>query len=183
LLFFKESLIFVGIYSICPIWFLKVAKELRVQTYSIFNGIFIGSHSIAILFQEYGETRVSIEPFRWKSHSKLVHLLIRLWCVGVIAFFSNLIETGLEHLHFRSFLDKVSSLSLKIVLCISIAFSIICRLILALSQMLFGVVKVWVLSPVGSLTHHIILEMNTERILRRPIIIDNLRCSIVRERL
>jgi hypothetical protein len=43
--------------------------------------------------------------------------------------------------------------------------------------------KVWVLGSVGSLTHHIILEMNIERILRRPIIIDNLRCSIVRERL
>jgi hypothetical protein len=183
LLFFKESLIFIGINTISPIWFLQVAKELRVQTYSIFNGIFISSHSIAILFQENGETRVSVESFGWKSHSKLVHLCIRLWGIGVVAFFPDLIEASLKHLNFRSFLNKVCGLSLKIILCISITFSIICRLILALSQMLLWVMKVRVLGSVGSLTHHIILEMNTERILRRSIIINNLGCSIVWERL
>lgn len=171
------------IYSICSIWLLKVAKELRVQTYGIFNGIFICSHSIAILFQEYGETRISVESFWRKSHSKLIHLCIRLWSIGVVAFFSNLIEASLEHFNFRSFLNKVCGLSLKIVLCISITFSIICRLILALSQMVFWVMKVWVLSPVGSLPHHIILELNIKWILRRSIIVYNLWCSIVWERL
>ncbi len=45
--------------------------------------------------------------------------------------------------------------------------------------MVFGVVEVWVLGSVGSLTHHIILEMDSERILRRTIIINKLGSSIV----
>lgn len=90
-----------------------------------------------------------------------------------------LIETCLQHLHLRRLLDKVRGLPLQIILGVRVTLSVLSRLILTLSQVVLGVVKIWVLGPVGSLAHHIIFEVDLEGIKRRTVVVNELGSSIV----
>lgn len=79
---------------------LKIAEELWVQTYRILNGVFVGVHSIGILFQEYCEPRIPVKSFRREGLSELISAVGSASLISAEApFLPDLIQTGLEHLH------------------------------------------------------------------------------------